>query len=265
MKKNVDTFLIVTIILSTLVVIFILFPLVTTIVTSGRDEIRQTLSDHEVLRSLGITFFAAFISMGLGLAGGIPLAYILSRKKFPGKTILEGIINLPLVIPHTAAGIALLMVFGRNGMFGKLFASIGIFFTDHIAGIVVAMLFVGIPFLINASRDAFDLIDPELELVAQTDGASNWQCFWFITLPNAWRAILSGLVMMGARGVSEFGAVAIIAYHPITVPVLIFERFQGFGLQSAQPIAAILIIISLAAFIVIRTLSAKKNGEDDRS
>ena len=151
------------------------------------------------------------------------------------------LINLPVVIPHTAAGIALLLVFGRRGLLGQWFSPLGITFTDNLAGIVVAMLFVSLPFLVNLSREAFAMVDEEFEKIALIDGASQWQAFFSVTLPLAWRGVLGGAVMMWAWGISDFGAVVILAYHPKIVPVLIYERFEGFGLQAAQPIALLLI------------------------
>ncbi len=143
---------------------------------------------------------------------------------------MEALVNLPIVIPHTAAGVALLLVFGRRGLLGQWLAPLGVTFTDSFAGIVVGMGFVSLPFLVTMSREAFALIDEELERVALIDGASAWQAFRHVTLPQAWRGVLGGALMMWARGISEFGAVVILAYHPKIVPVLVYERFNGFGL-----------------------------------
>ena len=110
-------------------------------------------------------------------------------------------INLPIIIPHTAAGVALLMVFGRRGLFGKALAPLGLVFTDSLAGIVVAMAFVSLPYLVNMSQEAFAMVDEELELVALTDGASPWQSFWYVSLPLAWRGVTGGAVDdVGKRG-----------------------------------------------------------------
>ena len=170
------------------------------------------------------------------------------------------LINIPVVIPHTAAGVALLLVFGRRGLLGQWLSPLGITFTDNIAGIVVAMIFVSLPYLVNASHEAFSLIDPEFELAACVDGATPWQVFWHITLPIAWRGVMAGAVMMWARGVSEFGAVVILAYNPKIVPVLVYERFQGFGLNSAQPVAGLLIIISLLVFGMLNFTLLPRRG-----
>jgi molybdate/tungstate transport system permease protein len=235
-----------------LLVVFVVLPLISTLLSTTPADFIKSFGDPEVLQSIGLTFGAAAIATTLALVTGVPLAYLLARRKFAGKRLLEAIINLPVVIPHTAAGIALLLVFGRRGLLGQWFSPLGITFTDNVAGIVVAMLFVSLPFLVNLSREAFALVDEEYEKVALIDGASQWQAFFNVTLPLAWRGVLGGAVMMWARGISEFGAVVILAYHPKIVPVLIYERFEGFGLDAAQPIALLLILVALVVFISLR-------------
>ncbi len=235
-----------------LLVLFVVLPLVSTLLSTTPAAFLSSFSDPEVLHSILLTFGAAAIATALAMVTGVPLAYLLARRKFNGKRLLEAIINLPVVIPHTAAGIALLLVFGRRGLLGQFLYPLGVTFTDNLAGIVVAMLFVSLPFLVNLSREAFALVDDELERVAMTDGASPWQAFWHVTLPIAWRGVLGGAVMMWARGISEFGAVVILAYHPKIVPVLVYERFEGFGLDAAQPIALLLILVALVVFILLR-------------
>jgi molybdate/tungstate transport system permease protein len=235
-----------------LLLLFIVLPLISTILATTPTGFLAAFGDPEVLRSIGLTFGAGAIATTLALFTGVPLAYLLARRKFRGKRLVEAIVNLPVVIPHTAAGIALLLVFGRRGLLGQLFSPLGITFTDNLAGIVVAMLFVSLPFLVNLSREAFALVDEELEKVALIDGASPWQAFFNVTLPLAWRGVASGAVMMWARGISEFGAVVILAYHPKIVPVLVYERFEGFGLDAAQPVALLLILVALVVFILLR-------------
>ncbi|MGA2503883.1 MAG: ABC transporter permease [Anaerolineales bacterium] len=235
-----------------LLVVFVVLPLVSTLLSTTPADFIKSFGDPEVLQSVGLTFGAAAIATALAMVTGVPLAYLLARRKFAGKRLLEAIINLPVVIPHTAAGIALLMVFGRRGLLGQWFSPLGITFTDNLGGIVVAMLFVSLPFLVNLSREAFALVDEEFEKVALIDGASQWQAFFTVTLPLAWRGVLGGAVMMWARGISEFGAVVILAYHPKIVPILVYERFEGFGLDAAQPIALLLILVALVVFISLR-------------
>jgi molybdate/tungstate transport system permease protein len=244
-----------------LVVIFIALPLLTILLGSSPEGIARTLGDPEALRSLVLTFWAATLATLLAFLGGVPLAYLLARHHFRGKRLLEGLIDLPLVVPHTAAGIALLMVFGSRGLLGRWLALLGIFFTDRLAGVVVAMIFVGLPFLVNLSREAFALIDPELEAIALVEGASPWQAFLRVSFPLALRGVAAGMLMMWARGISEFGAVVILAYHPKILPVLVFERFEGFGLSAAQPLAALLVVAALVVFISLRWLISVGDSE----
>lgn len=239
-------------ILGGVLLLFIVLPLIAIVLQATPATFWQAFSDPEVRRAIGLTFGAAALATGLGAVCGVPLAYLLARRRFRGKRLVEALVNLPVVIPHTAAGVALLLVFGRRGLLGSWLAPWGITFTDNLAGIVVAMLFVSLPFLVNLSREAIALVDSELEAVALADGASRWQAFLFITLPLALRGILSGMVMMWARGISEFGAVVILAYHPKIAPVLIFERFEGFGLAAALPAAVVLVLAALLAFSLLR-------------
>ncbi len=231
--------------------VFLLTPLLNTLLSIQPSEFFELFLDQQVLTSIRLTFGCALVAVLIGFLTAVPMGYLLARYTFPGRDLLQALINLPVIIPHTAAGVALLLVFGRNGIFGKLFAQIGIIFIDQPAGIVVAMLFVSMPFLVNASREAFAGVDYEMEQASWVDGANHWQMFRFITLPQCWRGITSGALMMWARGVSEFGAVVILAYHPKIMPVLVFERFQGFGLSAALPVTVFLIMVSLLIFICV--------------
>jgi molybdate/tungstate transport system permease protein len=235
-----------------LLVGFVALPLAATIAATSPQALGETLVDPEVAGSIGLTFLASAIATGLTLGAGVPLAYLLARRRFPGKRLVEGLMDLPIVIPHTAAGVALLMVFGSQGVLGQFLAPVGVYFVDRLWGIVVAMMFVSLPYLVNMSRAAFSAIAPEMEKVALIDGASAWQAFWHVTLPQAWRGVMGGALMMWARGISEFGAVVILAYNPKIVPVLLYERFEGFGLRAALPVAVILIVVVLAVFSLLR-------------
>jgi len=245
-----------------LLLLFILVPLVATIFASSPGEFVEGVSDKGVVTSLALTFAAAFVATVNALVLGVPLAYLLARREFWGKNLVQGIIDLPIIIPHTAAGVALLMVFGRRGLLGGPLASLGLYFTENLAGIVVAMLFVSLPLLVDTARESFVLVDRRLESVARTLGAGPWTAFRRVTLPLAWRGIVAGSVMMWARGISEFGAVVILAYNPKTVSVLIYERFAGFGLDAALPVTALLLLLALAILVVTRAVLLPRHRRD---
>ncbi len=249
-----------------LLLLFILVPLVATIFASSPSEFAEGVADKGVLNSLWLTFLAAFTATAIALVLGIPLAYLLARREFPGKNLVQGLIDLPIIIPHTAAGVALLMVFGRKGLLGEPLASVGLYFTQNFAGIVVAMLFVSLPLLIDTARETFSLVDSRLEGVARTLGASPWSAFRRVTLPLAWRGIVTGSVLMWARGISEFGAVVILAYNPKAISVLVYERFAGFGLSAALPVTALLLILALVILVLTRAvlMPRRRRGHHDR-
>jgi molybdate/tungstate transport system permease protein len=245
------------VLLGLIIFLFIIVPLLKMLVSSVAepDILWKTITDPEVTGAIWLTLYAALIATLVGFFLGIPLAYFLARHDFPGKKLVEGLIDVPIVVPHTAAGIALLFVFGRSFAVGKAFQAIGIGFVDTVAGVIIAMLFVSIPFLIDSAKEGFKKVDVRLEKVARTLGASPWQVFLRISFPLAWRSILTGNIMMWARGISEFGAVIILAYHPMIAPVLVYERFESYGLDYARPVAVLLIIVSVLVFVVLRTLA----------
>jgi len=244
--------------LGLILIILVVIPLFRMIVSANPEVMRSTMADGEVMSSIFLTLRAAFWATVFCAFFGVPLAYMLARRKFPGKSLVQGLVDLPVMIPHTAAGIALLMVYGRNFFLGRAFDGLGISFVGTEAGISLAMAYVSLPFLVNSARDGFALVDPKLERVARTLGASQWQSFYKVTLPLAWRPILSGGIMMWARGISEFGAVIVLAYHPMIAPVLIWERFQAYGLKYAQPVAVLLIILCLIIFAILRWLAERR-------
>ncbi len=240
-----------------ILVAFILFPLGALVLLTPPGAVIRTLGDPEVLGALGLSAAAGLVATAGGLVLGVPLAYVLARAEFPGKRWLDGAIELPVVLPHSAAGIALLFVFGRSGIAGGPIGEIGVALTGNFAGIALAMAFVSVPFLVRAARDAFRAVDPSLERVARTLGATPWRAFARVSLPLAAPGILTGLVLMWARGVSEFGAVVIVAYYPRTAPVLLWDRFERYGLAAAQPLGAALVLIALVLFALAHVAAAR--------
>ena len=243
--------------LGSCLLLFVIAPLLGMVVATSLGDLSEAAADAEVVESIKVTMLAALFATVVSAVAGIPLAYLLARKRFVGRTLVMAIVDLPIIIPHSAAGIALFTVLGRHSFLGGL---LGDGLTGTIAGVSVAMAFVSLPFLVNAAREAFNAVPQRLERVARTLGASPARVFFTISLPLAWRGILSGMILMWARGVSEFGAVVIIAYHPMTTPVLVFERFTSYGLDYARSAAVLLILICVAIFAVLRLFSRPRSG-----
>jgi molybdate/tungstate transport system permease protein len=245
-------------ILSSLVLLFILAPLAGMFIHTGGAQFLETIKDKEVHQSVWLTLWVSFAATLFFAAGAIPLAWLLARRDFPLKNVVQGIIDLPIVLPHTAAGIALLGFISRDGILGKIASSVGLDLVNHPSGIALAMAFVSVPFLINAARDGFAAVPERLEKAALSLGAGQTKVFFTISLPLAWRSITTGFVMMFARGMSEFGAVVIIAYHPMIAPVLIYDRFNSYGLNYARPASVFFILVALLFFVLLRLLSTKR-------
>ena len=253
MPRTLNWFEMLLALLGSCLVLFVLAPLAGVILSSSVGELGEAAADREVAESIRLTLGAALAAMLVCCVGGVPLAWILARKKFFGRAALLAVVDLPIIIPHSAAGLALLTVIGRHTTVGRLTGG-GLVGTA--AGIAAAMAFVSLPFLVGAAREAFQAVPERLENAARTLGASPARVFFTISLPMAWRGILSGMILMWARGISEFGAVVIIAYHPMTTPVLVFQRFNDFGLA-----AVLLILICVAIFVVLRFVAGARKGE----
>jgi molybdate/tungstate transport system permease protein len=237
------------------VLLFIVAPLAGMFLETGMPELLEATGDKKVTGSIRLTLWISALATLFFAILAVPFAYLLARRDFPLKKLVLGIVDLPVVIPHTAAGIALLGVISRDTLVGRAAESAGLNLVGHPIGIGLAMAFVSIPFLINAARDGFENVPVRLEQAAMNLGASPLRVFFSVSLPLAWRSIVGGMIMMFARGMSEFGAVVIVAYHPMVAPVLIYERFGAYGLQYARPVAVLFILVSLATFILLRILS----------
>ena len=259
MKRYTPFQLIITL-AAALILLFLVAPLAGMFVSTSLSDLFETAKDTEVQQSIKLTLWVSLAATIIFSLAAIPLAYMLARKSFPFKSIVSGIIDLPVVIPHSAAGIAILGFVSRDSVLGQMGSAIGLNFVGHPAGIAIAMAFVSLPFLVNAARDGFSGVPVRLEKAALTLGASPARVFFTISLPLAWRSIVSGLILMFARGMSEFGAVIMVAYHPMITPILIYERFGAFGLKYARPVSVLFIMISLAVFIALRML-ARNNDQ----
>lgn len=238
-----------------LVLAFILVPIIQMIVKPSPEAMRGALLDGDVVRSIRLSIGTSLGAAAIAFILGTPFAYLLARSRFRGKRLVESIIELPIVIPHPVVGIALLSIAGREHWIGRVLSDLGIRIMGSVTGIVMVLTFVGLPFYISAVKNGFEAIPPRLESVSRSLGASAFQTFFRVTFPLAARSILAGFIMCTARAVSEFGAVIIIAYHPMNAPVLIFERFESYGLNAALPVSVLLVVFCLVLFVVMRILT----------
>lgn len=242
--------------LSGLLLGFILLPVLRLVATSSVASLGHALAAADTRAALVLSVQDAAITAVLATLLGVPLGYLLARPAFPGRTLVQALVDLPLAVPHTVAGIALLFVFGRTGWIGAPADAAGLPFYGTQAGIVVAMLFVSAPFAVNSARVAFEALDPNIERAARSLGATPGQTFRRVSLPLAWRGALTGAVLAYARSISEFGAVVILAYYPATAPVVIYNLFLSAGLTASASAAVLLLVVALATFLVLRTLAS---------
>lgn len=242
--------------LSGLLLAFIVLPIVRLAATSSPASLRQAAATPAIRDAILLSLQAAAITAAIATVIGVPMAYLLARGTFRGRGLIQALVDLPLAVPHTVAGIALLFLLGRTGWVGAPAGRLGVSFYGSQWGIIAAMLFVSVPFEVNSARVAFESIDPRLERAARSLGATPWHTFRRITLPLGLRGVLTGAVLVYARSISEFGAVVIIAYYPATAPVEIYNLFLQSGLTQSASAAVILLVVTLATFLVFRTLAS---------
>ncbi|HET7549844.1 MAG TPA: ABC transporter permease, partial [Gemmatimonadaceae bacterium] len=185
--------------LASLFLLFLFAPIVRLIVSGGAGGMGRLVSDSELRGALGLTAVTATSATLLGVLGGTPLAYLLARRTFRGRAVVAALIDLPLLIPHPVAGIALLLVLGRESAVGSALLQAGIRVAGSPVGIVCAMLFVSAPLYVSAAREAFARVDPRYEAVGRTLGDPAWRVFRRVTLPLSLRGLIAAGVVMWAR------------------------------------------------------------------
>ena len=247
--------------LGSVCLLFLVGPVIKLVSTAGGDGLAALISDAELRRALLLTALTATTATVLGMLIATPVAYLLARRRFPGRAALSALLDLPILIPHPVAGIALLLVLGRESAVGGAALRAGLAIVSTPLGIVAAMLFVSAPLYISAAREAFTRIDERYEAVARTLGDPPWRAFRRVTLPLSWRGLMAAAVVMWARAVSEFGAIVILTYNPKVASVLSYERFTSFGLPGALPVAAALAILALIPLTLLRALRASGEAE----
>ena len=207
----------------------------------------------EVRQSLKTSLTTATVATLIVAVLGVPLSYAMVRCDFKGRAVIDALIDLPILVPPLVAGIALLLLLGPDAPLGALMQRwFGARLDGSLAGIIAAQVFVGSPFLVRTAMTAFEAIDPRLERVARTLGASPMRVFFSISLPLALRGIMRGSALTWARAISEFGSLLVIAYRPFTAPTLIYNRFTERGIAESTPIAALLVLTCFWVFVLTR-------------
>jgi len=239
---------------SSLLLLFLAVPIGKLIGAGGADGVRELASDAELRAALALTALTATAATLLGVVGGTPLAWLLARRDFRGRAVVSAVLDLPLLVPHPVAGIALLLLLGRDSAVGGALLAAGLRVVGTPLGIVAAMLFVAAPLFISGAREAFARVDARYEAVARTLGDPPLRAFRRVTLPLARRGLIASAVVMWARAVSEFGAIVVLTYNPKVASVLSYDRFTSFGLREALPVAAVLAVLALVPLTALRTL-----------
>lgn len=219
-----------------------------------KDFLRYSLSSG-ALNALKLSLATSSISVGLALVCGAPLAYLLAHWKFRGRMLVELLVDLPVVLPPAVAGIALLMAFGRRGIFGPWLQAAGVNLPFTTAAVVLAQTFVSAPLLVRSARIGFAAIDAQQAEAARLEGASEWQVFRHIMVPLAGRALLSGAILAWTRALGEFGATILFAGNlegtTQTMPLAIYIGFEQ-NTQIALVLAVMLLAVSLAVLALLR-------------
>lgn len=213
------------------------------------------VSDGQTLAALRVTFWAAAWASLFNALFGLLLAWVLTRYRFPGRGLIDALVDLPFALPTAVAGIALATLFAQDGWLGQPLAALGIAVAYQPAGIVVAMIFTSIPFVVRAVQPVLEALPPAVEEAATTLGARPHQVFTRVILPQLMPALASGVVLSFARSLGEFGAVIFIAgnqpYVSKVVSQLIFERLQEFDLPAAAAIASLMLAASLLLLLLV--------------
>ena len=239
--------------------LFLALPVATLVARAVVDgSLAGSAGSAVVLQSLTLSLATTGASLVITVGFGLPLAWVLARRRFLGSRWLEAIVDLPIVLPPSVAGLGLLLVLGRRGLLGDSLAWFGLAIPFTTIAVVIAQTFVSAPFFIRSARAGVAAVDHDLEDAGRVDGASEGQLFRHITLPLASGALAAGLVMSWARSLGEFGATIMFAGNvegrTQTLPLVVYGAFQNGDLDGSIAAAAILVIAAVAILLAVRAL-----------
>jgi molybdate transport system permease protein len=248
--------------LAALVAVPVLFLALPVVVLVGRaltdGSIGRVAGTASVVDALVLSLATTAVSLVLTVALGLPLAWVLARRRFRGSALVATIVDLPIVLPPSVAGLALLLVFGRRGALGEPLAELGLTVPFTTGAVILAQAFVAAPFFVRSARAGLAAVDRDLEDAGRTDGASELQVLRWLTVPLAAPALAAGLVMSWARALGEFGATIMFAGNvegrTQTLPLVVYGEFQAGDLDASIAAAAILVAAAAGVLIAVRLL-----------
>jgi len=244
----------------TLIILIPLAGLVWRSASLSGGEFLAILADQRTLNALRISFGTAFVAALINVVFGVIVAWVIVRYEFPGRRIVDAVVDLPFALPTAVAGIALAALYAPNGWIGQVLNVFGIKAAFNPTGIVIALVFIGLPFVVRTVQPVMEEIDREVEEAAATLGANRFQTVFRVLLPGLSPAILTGFALAFARGVGEYGSVIFIAgnipYVSEIAPLLIVIRLEEFNYGAATAIATIKLGLSFAMLLVINLIQA---------
>jgi sulfate transport system permease protein len=224
------------------------------------DQFWAAVTSERVMASYRLTFGASLIAALVNLVFGLLLAWVLVRYSFPGKKIIDALVDLPFALPTAVAGISLTALLAGNGWLGQYLEPLGIKLAFVPAGVVIALIFIGIPFVVRTVQPVLEDFEKELEEAATSLGASRLQIFTQVILPHIAPALLTGFAMAFARAIGEYGSVIFIAGNVPLVseitPLIIIGKLEQYDYAGATAVAVVMLVISFALLLVINALQA---------
>jgi sulfate transport system permease protein len=241
--------------------LIILIPLSTIFIRTtglGWDQFLETVSAPRVLASFKLSFGASLAAAGINSLFGLLVAWVLVRYRFPFRSIIDGLVDLPFALPTAVAGIVLTSMYAENGWIGSYLHAAGIKVAFTPLGIIIALIFIGLPFTVRTVQPVLQDLEPELEETAAILGANRWQTFLKVLFPNLLPAMTTGFAMAFARGLGEYGSVVFISGNmPMKteiVPLLIVTKLEQFDWPGATAIATVMLVVSFIFLLVINLL-----------
>jgi len=248
-------------ILILIVTLYLTLPIIALFFRTTPDLFLESLKNPQVISALWLSFFTSTISLAVVILVGTPFAYVHSRSAYPGKIIVDTLIDLPLVLPPAVAGFALLVLYGRMGLLGRYFNMLGISIAFTTLAVIMAQIFVASPFYIRQAKSLFEQFDRNFENTARTLGASKVRTFLTVTLPLTAGGLVSGAVMTFGRALGEFGATIMFAGNlpgvTQTMPLAVYVGMES-NFTMGLTISILLVIISFAIMISVRFLLKKE-------